>query len=222
MSRDNNNLGSRMIGIGLYSPAEAAAYTGIPSVELRRWLFGYTANGRHHEGLWQPELANTADNALSFHDLLEIRFVHAFRKHGVTLQAIRSASEHAREMFNQAYPFTCKRFQTDGRSVFALVQEETGEESLVDLVKRQNVFSQVISPSLYVGIEYADDDSARRWFPMKNNKRVVLDPARNFGKPVLAGYGVGVEAVVGAWHAEGEDTSRVARLYDIPVAAVEA
>lgn len=211
-----------MVGVGLYSPAEAAAYTGISAAELRRWVFGYTTNGKHHDGLWQPELAHAADNALSFHDLLEIRFVHAFRRHGVSLQSIRRASVHAREMFNQSYPFTCKRFQTDGRSIFAHVQEETGDESLMDLVKKQYVFKQVISPSLYEGIEYAADDTAQRWFPMKNNKKVVLDPARNFGKPVLAGYGVSVEAVISAWHAEGENSRRVAKLYDIPVDVVEA
>jgi len=222
MSTDISELCSDLIGVGLYSPAEAAAYTGIPAVELRRWVFGYITNGRRHSGLWQPELAHAAENALSFHDLLEVRFVHAFRRHGVSLQAIRRASEHAREMFNQAYPFTCKRFQTDGRSIFAEVQEETGDETLVDLVKKQYVFRQIISPSLYDGIEYADDDTALRWFPIKNNNRVVLDPARNFGKPVLADYGIGVEAVVSAWHAEGENTRRVATLYDIPIVAVEA
>ena len=222
MTIENKRLANKLVGMGLYTAAEAAAYTGIPAVEIRRWLFGYTTNGKHHDGLWQPELAQSVDNALGFHDLLELRFVHAFRRNGVSLQAIRRASAHARELFDKAYPFTCKQFQTDGRSIFAVVLEETGDESLLDLVKKQYAFKQVISPSLYDGIEYADQGEAQRWFPLKHNKWVVLDPARNFGKPMLAGMGVTVDAVFSAWQAEGENIRRVATLYDIPVAAVEA
>lgn len=218
----NTILSDGLVGVGLYTPAEAAVYTGIPAVEIRRWLFGYSANGRHHDGLWTPQLSERVDKALSFHDLLEIRFVHAFRRHGVSLQAIRGASAHARELFHQDYPFTCRRFQTDGRSIFATVLEETGDESLLDLVKKQYAFKQVISPSLYEGIEYSEGGEAQCWYPLKRNRKVVLDPARNFGKPMLSDSGVSVEAILGAWRAEGENAKRVASLYEIDVAAVEA
>lgn len=218
----NKKLESSLLGFGLYTATEAAAYTGIPVQEIRRWLFGYTTSGKHHDGLWRPELDGVAENALSFNDLLEIRFVHAFRRHGVSLQAIRRASECAREMFHQEYPFTCKRFQTDGRSIFATVHEETSDETLLDLVKKQYVFKQVIAPSLYEGIEYTQNGEAQRWFPVRRNRLVVLDPQRNFGKPMLTDTGVGVDAVLSAWHAEGKNTKRVATIYEIPVAAVQA
>jgi uncharacterized protein (DUF433 family) len=216
-----NELESNLLGVGLYTPAEAAAYTGIPAAQIRRWLFGYTSDGKQYAGLWQPQLEGKAEHALSFHDLLEIRFVHAFRRHGVSLQAIRRASAHARELYNQPYPFTCKRFQTDGRSIFVTVLEETGDESLLDLVKKQYAFKQVINASLYRGIDY-DNDKAQRWYPLSRNNRVVLDPARNFGKPVLTGSGMTVDAIVSAWHGEEQDVRRVAALYEVPVAEVEA
>lgn len=212
---------SRLVGVGLYTPAEASSYTGIPSADIRRWLFGYTSNGVQHPGLWSPELA-AEDKVLGFHDLLEIRFVHAFRQHGVSLQAIRAASQQARQLFDQAYPFTCKRFQTDGRSIFATVLEETGDEALLDLVKRQYAFTQVIKPSLYEGIDYATEGKAQRWYPLKRSKAVVLDPAINFGKPVLSEAGADTNAIYMAYQAEGRDARRVALLYEIPAAAVEA
>lgn len=205
----------------MYTPAEAAAYTQIPAPQIRRWLFGYSSGSKHYSGLWHPQLEGKAEQALGFHDLLEIRFVHAFRRHGVSLKAIRRASAHAREMFHQAYPFTCKRFQTDGKAIFAIVLEETGDESLLDLAKKQYAFKQVISDSLYRGIEYANNE-AQRWFPLSRNRRVVLDPARNFGKPVLTESGMTVEAIVSAWHAEEKSAKRVAALYEVNVADVEA
>lgn len=213
---------SRLIGVGLYTAAEASLYTGIPAKDIRRWMFGYRSNGVEHQGLWTPELSGLEEKILGFHDLLEIRFVHAFRQHGVSLQAIRNASRQAREMFDQGYPFTCRRFQTDGRSIFATVLDETGDETLLDLVKRQYAFKQVIKPSLYEGIDYAEEGAAQRWYPIKRSKAVVLDPARNFGKPVLTDAGVDTAAIYSAYQAEGQDAKRVAMLYEIPTTAVDA
>lgn len=213
---------SALIGVGLYSLPEAATYTGIPSAQIGRWLFGYQANGKKHNGLWQPALIGLDEKTLTFHDLLEIRFVQAFRKHGISLQAIRIAAQHAREWFEQPYPFTCRRFQTDGRSIFTTVLEKTGDESLIDLVKRQYAFKQVISDSLYAGIDYDSAGEALRWFPLKRSKAVVLDPARHFGKPILTQSGIDTETIAAAFSAEGRDGKRVARLYEIKLADVEA
>ncbi|SEI03555.1 hypothetical protein SAMN05216581_1434 [Pseudomonas asplenii] len=213
---------SRLIGVGIYTPAEAALYTGIPAKDIRRWMFGYKSEGIEHSGLWVPELEFSEEKLLGFHDLLEIRFVHAFRKHGVSLQTIRSASRQAREIFNQAYPFTCKRFQTDGRSIFATVFDETGDEAILDLAKRQYAFRQVIGPSLYEGIDYTGEGKAQRWYPVKRSKAVVLDPNRNFGKPVLSSCGVDTASIYQAYLAEGQNTKRVAMIFEIPIAAVNA
>lgn len=218
----NTELSSRLIGVGLYTAAEAALYTGISAKDIRRWMFGYSAHGVNHPGLWAPELSFLDENLLGFHDLLEIRFVHAFRQHGVSLQAIRSASIQAREMFDQRYPFTCKRFQTDGRDIFATVLDETGDEALLDLVKRQWAFKQVIKPSLYEGIDYTGEGAAQRWYPLKRSKAVVLDPARNFGKPVLTSAGIDTSAIYQSYQAEGQDAKRVAMIFEIPTAAVDS
>jgi len=218
----NQDTTSPLLGVGLYSLPEAAAYTGIPSAQINRWVFGYRAGGKNHCGLWQPELAALDEKTLSFHDLLEIRFVHAFRQHGISLQSIRAAAVHAREWFDQHHPFTCRRFQTDGQSIFATVLEETGDESLIDLVKRQYAFQQVIRESLYASIDYASDGEALRWFPLQRSKAVVLDPARHFGKPILAQSGVDTETIAAAWLAEDKNTRRVALIYDLTPAEVEA
>lgn len=219
---NTNASPGRIIGVGLYTTTQASLYTGISAKDIRRWMFGYNAQGVSHPGLWTSELAFLDEKLLSFHDLLEIRFVHAFRQHGVSLQAIRSASRQARELFEQAYPFTCKRFQTDGRDIFATVLDETGDETLLDLIKRQYAFKQVIKPSLYDGIDYTGQGTALRWYPQKHSKAVVLDPTRNFGKPVLCVAGVDTSALYHAYLAEGQDAKRVAMLFEIAASEVRA
>ncbi|WP_067518138.1 DUF433 domain-containing protein [Endozoicomonas ascidiicola] len=215
---------SSLIGVGLYSIPEASAITGIPTRKIRRWLFGYESGNKVKQPpLWHSDVATTLEETISFQDLLEIRFVHAFRDYGVPLPAIRVAAEHAREFFHQPYPFTCKRFQTDGQSIFATVEEETGDEGLVDLVKKQNVFKKIIKPSLYSGIEYDQgDNNALRWFPVKNSRKVVLDPNRSFGKPIVTDNGIRTETLYQSWLAEEQDHKMVAALYDVDVAAVNS
>ncbi|MGI9282927.1 MAG: hypothetical protein ACR2PX_25305 [Endozoicomonas sp.] len=213
---------SSLIGVGLYSIPEASALTGIPSRKIRRWVYGYESGNRAHQPpLWHSDVVDFAEETISFQDLLEIRFVNAFREYGVSMPALRAAAEAAREYFDQSYPFTCKRFQTDGRSVFALVTEATGEEGLVDLVKKQNVFNRVIKPSLYTGIEYdSHESSALRWFPVRNSKKIVLDPERSFGKPIITSAGITTETLYQCWLAEDQNHKMVASLYDVDATAV--
>ncbi|WP_024462020.1 hypothetical protein [Marinimicrobium sp. LS-A18] len=215
-----------LIGVGLYSLPEASAITGIPSAVLSRWLFGYTSNSEghkiHHAPVWTPQLQGYEQKALGFMDLLEARFVYAFRKHGVSLQAVRAASEFAKECFNSDHPFTCREFKTDGRSIFAELIKSEGleEEALIDLVKRQYAFKAVIGPSLYKGITYSETGEPLSWHP-HGNRHIVLDPRRSFGRPIDQKSGVPTEVLYHAFKVE-KDAKFVARLYEVDLKAVAA
>ncbi|CAB3804326.1 Putative antitoxin VapB45 [Paraburkholderia ultramafica] len=217
----------KLTGIGLYTFHEASRLTKIPVRDLRRWLDGYSYRDKAHHSpvsiapLWQAELASEEMEGISFHDLLEIRFVRAFRQHGVSLQTIRLASRKARELFEMPYPFTSRRFQTDGRTIFTSAMKETGETELLDLVKGQYAFQKIIEPSLYRGIEFDEDDVAKRWYPSPRSKAVMLDPEIAFGKPIVTDCAIRTSTLYDAFVAEG-DKNFVARLYEVGVTAVEA
>ena len=216
----------QLTGIGLYTFNEAARLTKIPLRDLRRWLDGYSYRDKQHapvsvSPLWETELADDSLDGISFHDLLEVRFVQAFRKHGVSLQAIRLASQRARELFETDYPFTSRQFRTDGRTIFTSAMEEAGETELLDLVKQQYAFRKIIEPSLYSGIEFGEDQVAARWYPSPRSKAIVLDPAIAFGKPIVTNGAVRTSILYDAFSAEG-DKNFVAKLYEVPVAAVDA
>jgi uncharacterized protein (DUF433 family) len=215
-----------MIGTGLYTVGEVATFSGIPTAQVRRWLQGYRSGNQFYPPLWVSELK---DNSLSlkafgFHDLLEVRVVQAFRGYGVSLPTIRQACQHAREYFQQPYPFTYQRFLTDGRNVFAEILEQasaTDDIKLLDLAQKQYVFEKVIRPSLYAGIEYNAVGTAQRWFPPDRKQRIVLDPTRNFGKPILTQSGVPTATLLAAYQVE-QTSRRVAAIYEVPVSDVEA
>jgi len=157
-----------LTGVGLYTFQEAAKLTRVPFRDLRRWLGGYAYRDKRHDALitvaplWDTEVDDELDG-MGFHDLLEVRFVRAFREHGVSLQTIRLASQRARELLATDYPFTSRQFRTDGRTIFASVMEEMGETALLDPIRKQYAFRKIIEPSLYSGIEFGADQIAARW-----------------------------------------------------------
>ncbi|MBL8324818.1 MAG: DUF433 domain-containing protein [Rubrivivax sp.] len=96
------------------------------------------------------------------------------------------------------------------------------EEAMIDLPRRQLVFSEIIRPSLYAGIEY-EGMHARRWYPMGEGRRaVVLDPAVQFGSPIVAHAGIPTDIIHAAYLAEGRDRSAVARIFKIEPRDVDA
>jgi uncharacterized protein (DUF433 family) len=214
-----------LTGLGLYTVPEAARLSGIPAAELRRWLYGYRVGTgdakRQMPPLWNPEPGAEGVDGLSFHDLLEVRFIKHFRRLGISLQTIRLAAQNAREILGSPYPFTCRGFRTDGRSIFAEAIAASGDPELLDLKRRQYVIRNVIQPSLFAGLEF-ENGRARRWYPMERSKAVLLDPEIAFGKPVVADAKVRTDILRDAWLAEGKNTRRVASLYEVSTKAVEA
>lgn len=213
------------LGVGVYSFADAARFIGAKPQDLRRWALGYPHKTRSGDEvfsspLWRTQLVDTDIEGLGFKDLIELRFVRAFRKEGVPLPVIRRTLEEARNRLSAPYPFTCKKFKTDGKRIFMEVVEETGDESLVDLVKQQNVIQQVIGPSLREGVELDMQGEAARWFPLRGSKAIVFDPARKFGQPILADFDIPTVAIADAVRAESGNEKRVAKLYDVSLAAV--
>ncbi len=182
---------SELVGKGLYSAREAAHIIRVPASTLRRWMFGYHSKGVAYNGLWQSEIHEAG--VISFHDLLELKLVHEFRQHGLSLAVIHQAARIAREEFDTSYPFARQHFHTDGKRVFLEAAEQV-DVHLVDVISKQYVMDKVYRPSFLASIDYSNRGDAERWYPMNDDqhpdKSIVLDPQRAFGKPILAESGV--------------------------------
>jgi uncharacterized protein (DUF433 family) len=223
---DLENRDFSLLGIGLYTVPEASRLTGVSQGRLRRWLRGYThgvGGARSTSGpVWQrqiPDIDGTL--GLGFLDLMEARFVDAFRAASVPWRVIRSCAQRAREITGADHPFSSRRFRTDGRSIFAEVVDQAGEKQLLDLAKNQLAFGRVISPSLYAGVEFSVDDVPARWWPMGRQETIVLDPARSFGQPIVDDGGIPTIALADAVAAEGS-IAKVALLFQVPQRSVRA
>ena len=204
---------------GIYLVRDAVHLTGVSAGRIRRWLRGYRYHSRKKayaspplwHGQWEPMNRSLA---LGFLDLIEIRFVDAFLKAGVSWATLRQARERAEEMFKVSHPFCTNRFVTDGRAIFVELHRETGEPGLLEIVQRQQVFRQIINPFLKE-LEFVEGSGLVRWWPLGEKRLVVLDPTRNFGRPIIARRGVPTEALASAFEATGS-IAEVSRWYETP------
>ncbi len=213
---------SDVIGVGSYTAPEAARLLKTSPLNVNRWLRGYiyrrSGEERRMPPLWTSQHVEVQEHLeIGFRDLIELRFVTAFLDAGVGLLAIRNCLKYARECAHDERPFSTRRFQTDGRTIFLESIERAGETKLLDLKKRQYVFKQVIERTFKdLDIE---DDTVARWRPFNGKQSIVIDPGRAFGQPIASQFGVPTIALAEAVEAEGS-IEDVARLFDVSISVV--
>ena len=175
------------IGYGVYSLAEAARLTGISRGRISRWTRGYTYRDRQGDPHYLPPVIGlpdaTDDRVLRFVDLIEVRFLEAFRRRGVSWKTLRSAAYQAARLMKHSHPFSTHRFRTDGRAILGTL--DVGPDRVfLDILSDQVKFESVLAPFLYEGLDYTVHDEPARWWPMGKDRTVVIDPKRSFGAPI--------------------------------------
>lgn len=137
------------------------------------------------------------------------------------MQTIRKAAVAAARLFNTPYPFAVKRFDTDGKSLFATLEKQArgGNETdriVHELSRGQVMFDSIIRP-FFRHLDYRGTAEAIRYWPAEGEKHVVLDPERAFGQPIDAETGVPTRVLYEAYLAnKDEDFSRIARWFEVP------
>ncbi len=189
------------IGSGLYTIAEAARLTGISPGRVRRWMRPFVRRGepRTSPPLILGEYASNEHGsvALSFIDLVELRFVDAFLKKGVRWPTLREAHDKAARDLGMTHPFATRKFATDGHSILARI----GQATIVDIVGGQLGFHRILKDYLVTGLDFKDQ-LAVRWWPLGRHRPVVLDASRSFGQPIVDREGVPTAVLHRAYIAE--------------------
>jgi hypothetical protein len=212
---------SELVGVGLYTPAEASRLLRMSASKIVRWLRGHRIGGRDYPALWSPQV-DLGDGRiyLGFRDLMEARVADAFIEQGVPAQRIRRAIAFARDLLGVEKPLSADRFRTDGRDIFLRIIEtdEHGQERerLLNLFRSQYEFRQVIEP-LLMTVDF-NRGAPVSWWPSGRRAQIVVDPARAFGQPIEATTSIPTAVLAAAANANG--IAGAARAFEIPEAAV--
>lgn len=211
-----------LLGRGIYTVTEASQLTDIEPARLLRWLRGYEfklgGEKRKSDRVIHGELPVIEHSyALSFLDLQEARCIAEFRKRKVGWPALRAAHGRAREAMQIDHPFSTGEFKTVGRRVMWDAANEEGDAVLLDVVKNQTTFRLFLAPYLR-GLEFLNDQPVK-WFPLPGSKRVVVDPQRAFGRPIVTKRGVPTDIIARAYRAE-KSYIKVSRWYEVDLPSV--
>lgn len=205
---------------GFYSPADVSRLLQVATPKLRGWLNGWSnsASGPIIERDFKDS------RTISFLDLMEMRFIEAFRNQGVPMQTLRKAATKARQEWNTSHPFALSkaRYLTDRCKIFAQVAELERDRVTWDMVSGQHEMWDVIEATIEKGVEFnPSSDLASRWYPLPAEfPDIGIDPAVAFGKPALLREGIPTTALHRMWRAENGNVGRVATAFGIGEDAV--
>ena len=206
-----------LVGIGLYTPAEASRLCGIASKKLIRWLHGHNYRGKEYPSLWRSQV-DLGDGRvyLGFRDLMEARVADKFIKEGISALRVRQAIILAREVLGTDRPLSTNRFRTDGRTIFLRTTETDGDgkerEQLLNLFKHQYEFASIINPILK-DVVFDDAGTPASWWPAGQGQKIIVDPRRAFGQPIDSESSVPVTILAGAGKRYGVEVT--ARSYEV-------
>jgi uncharacterized protein (DUF433 family) len=206
-----------LIGVGLYTPAEASWLSGISAPKLIRWLSGYMRGGREYAPLWRSQVdLGDGHVYLGFRDLMEARIANKFIAMGVPALHIRKMIVLARDVLGAERPLSTNRFRTDGRTIFLkTVETDTAgreREYLLNLFKGQYEFAAIIEP-LLKDVEFDPRGIPSAWWPAGHSKKILIDPKRAFGQAIDAESSVPIAILANAGRRQGIDAA--AKSYDV-------
>ena len=186
----------------------------------RRWIDGYTRDGKQYEPV--VRLESTGEDIATWGEFTEARLLSEFRDAGIPIVRMRPAVSRLREDFNELYPLAhaLPWLETKGRELVMRVQEEVALESGLQLVVVRNDQLVLSLPAdrFVRSVEWGEDGAARRLHPLPELDRVVLDPLRQFGEPVVRSVPT---AVIAEQVRAGDRIAMIAELYELPEEEVE-
>ena len=216
----------QLIGVGLYTPREAARFTKLRTGTFNRWFYG-DAQG---QPALKPRFDSTAeDRVVTFWDLIQALAVRRVR---TSPMGKRISLQHIRDVVGECEgmgitsPFARRHtlYWFSDRLILRTDDSRTGGEQYIGLsagVDKDQLYHGAIIRPYLEDVYYGSDKMARRWTALSSaNYRVVLDSDRRFGMPIIEPDGVLVSALVDAIESEGS-TQQAARAFDIKPEAID-
>jgi len=187
-------------GEGIFLTTDVAEILHLPYHKVKNLM----------KGFWQTQtFGRTRNKAVNFLALIEFYIYYYLREKKMTAQSIKKIHKQLSRGFNTPYPFAASKLLIDDKNVWidfnSFLIKADG--------KLQPSFRSFLENTIRQ-IEYGDDLLAKRFYPLKDSKNVVVDPERQFGKPIIKGKGVRTD-VIYKFYLGGEPPKNICILYDL-------
>lgn len=142
----------------------------------------------------------------------------ALRKAGVSLQRIRPAVEALKDEIGLEHALASRNLATDGVDVLYRYAGDDPDHTVVQTKQKQ--FRKAVEDYLRPITYGADDFAARVRLPIYSHAKVVVDPAKAFGHPILSSGRARVEDIAERF-AAGDSIEAIAKDFRVSAGEVE-
>lgn len=204
-----------LLEVGIYTIPEVAELVGAKQADVRVWIDGHT-------GKQDPVIENQlgrvgGKTAISFANLLELRFIAKFAAAGVGLREIRKIMKEASDTLSHPHPFaTHTVFRTDGRKIVADIALKHGLTLIYDLRSHNYEMPTVVMRTFRSDVIFDPEGEAVAWKPRPLiAPNVIIHPKFAFGRPVLERSHIPTRTIAQAVKAE-KSARFVAEVFEVP------
>lgn len=202
----------------IYSYADVDRLNSLTPGTGRRWLEGYQRGGVFYEPVLRE--CATAENSVTWGEMVEARLLAEFRDRHVSLQRLRPAVILLRHEFGP-YPLAHARpfLEVAGRELVRKVQDEVSlaRELQLVVIRNNQTMLDIRAERFTESVTYAEG-IAIALRPSLRTPKVAIDPTRSFGQPSVRGVRTDVLAED---YRSGETLDSLADLYDLTVEQVD-
>ncbi|MEX6633480.1 hypothetical protein [Hyphococcus lacteus] len=203
-----------LLEMGIYTIPDVAELVEATQEDVRIWVEG-------KKNRQDPVITNQlgrvgGKTAVSFANLMELRFIARFSNAGVRLNEIRNIMDEAKELLDHPHPFATRSvFKTDGRKIVAELARKNGLNLIYDLRSTNYEMPSVVMKSFKENVIFDPDGEAIQWTPRPDiAPNVIVHPCIAFGHPVLKRSQIPTETLAKSVKVEG-NIGFVADIYDI-------
>ena len=188
-----------LLGIGIYTPAQAAHYARVPTQLVNRWIHG----SKQGDAVITPQLKDSSDRIVTFLDWVQTLAIRAIRRHKkIPLPKIREAINVARRDLEIEFPFAMnhKIYLFDDK-IFIDVKKKRWHQ-LTGKFKGQGLFP--IAEPFMTELSYSDEGLAKLYQAFSHGRlSVIMDPTFHFGHPYVDSCKQTTQALYHAYKTEG-------------------
>jgi uncharacterized protein (DUF433 family) len=193
---------TNLLGLGLYSPSEAAFYARIPTQTLTRWIFGSGTS----QAVVDRQVSVSDDKIVTFLDFVQALAIRAIRiRHRIPLQTIRQAHDDAVKYYNVPYPFARPHqvFLLPETKTLIIKLNDDDLRALSGRTRGNKMIVQIVEPFLR-DVSFDESQLAAKYIAWSNQDGVItMNPQYRFGEPIIDDCGYTAQALWQAYETEG-------------------
>lgn len=206
------------IGSGIYTKSEIAKILRLPYSRVSTWINRYWGGKLKKELDFSYIWTSDKSNAVNFYTLVELYILILLGEAGVKTKDVINAHIELSKFYKTHHPFARKEIlesiKTDGKKIYF----DTGSGTISLDGKKQ--FQINFIKVFFKNLSFDNEFLANRLYPLGKNKKIVIDPTRQFGHPVVGNTNIYPETIYNL-HKAGEPNKFIAHVYEIGVEEVK-